>query len=144
MINGLHRSVLSRLHYAKANTYIARFNIDSNLNHHKKIYGGENLNGACHGDELSYIFCDEFDSTPVDTRSKEWNYIKRIVKLFTGFARTGGASLNEIQWKPIQKSQLPHNYEGLFIEEDGYKFGKFPELERTKVWDTIYPEGTLY
>lgn len=144
VLNGIHRSVLARLNYAKANTYIARFNIVSKLNHHKKIYGGDNLEGASHGDELSYIFCDEFDPIPVSKNSEEWTHIKRMVPLFTGFAKNGGASFKDIQFKPIQKSQLPHNYQGLLIEKDGWKMERLPELERTKVWDTIYPKGTLF
>lgn len=144
MLNGLHRSVLSRLNFANADTFIARFNIESKLNHHKVKFGGIGLKGAAHGDELSYVFCDQFNPTPVSKDSKEWSHIQRIVPFFTGFAKNGGASFKAIDFKPIQASQLPHNYEGLMIEEDNMKVSRLPELDRIKVWDTIYPEGTLF
>lgn len=66
------------------------------------------------------------------------------MKLFTGYAKQGGASFKVLNWKPIEKADLPNSYKGLLIEQEGNKVDQLPESHRIAVWDSIFPEGVLY
>lgn len=145
MIHGIHRSILSRLHYSTAKTFLVYFNMVSDTFNHVKIrHKAVKQKGAAHGDELSYIFANEYGPMP-SKESKEFKNIEKMVDFITGFAKEGSLYCDKISWNAIAKEDLPYNYKALHINDSKWKIEKLKEIvERMPTWDSLYPEGMLY
>lgn len=77
--HGFHRTLLARLKYSKAKTYLYRFDIVSKTqNHHKLMFADEQAPGACHADDKSYLFKTALGRVP-DSSTKEHRAIHRMV-----------------------------------------------------------------
>lgn len=59
------------------------------------------------------------------------------VSYLTGFAQEGGKWLDKISWKPIQKEDLPHNYEAMIMRNSEWKMGKIDGMARIQQLDEI-------
>ncbi|XP_073820388.1 uncharacterized protein [Musca autumnalis] len=141
--HGLHRSLLSRLAYAEAQTYLYRFAFDSpTFNHYRrKQTNGEILTGVAHSDDLSYLWYGDH-SWQLDRCSPEYQTIKRMVDIFTNFAASRDYNyqlvfeddLFPFIWWPF-KSIDP--YLALNI---GKKLDiiEIPENKDLQVWDSMY------
>lgn len=79
-LHGLYRACASRLKYEpNVPTYFYRFNYDSEtFNHFRNNTCGSGVRGACHADDLSYLFKNSF-VTEIDYNSNEFKTIKRMV-----------------------------------------------------------------
>lgn len=79
-VHGIYRECASRLKYKpNVSTYLYRFAYDSKTFNHFRIQNcGTEVRGACHGDDLSYLFKNDF-VTEIDRSSSEFQTIKYMV-----------------------------------------------------------------
>lgn len=116
--------------------YLYRFNIESALNIFKTL-GNITAPGVCHADDLGYIFKGRF--TPkIEPGSIEEIGLKRVVKLWTNFAKTGNPnsenidSLIDVIWPSMKSDDI----QSLDIDKS-LKVSKKPEKKRMRFWDEI-------
>ncbi|KAK9875469.1 hypothetical protein WA026_007861 [Henosepilachna vigintioctopunctata] len=102
--------------------------------------GFKEISGSAHGDELSYLFGSIF-SRQMEPNSSEENIMKRLVKLWTNFAKHSNPTPenNEdelgIRWIPIEQNK--HHYLDI---GDELTMKMNPFSERNKFWNDIYDE----
>jgi len=132
---GIHRAILSRLSLGgKGKTFSYYFDGDTELNVWKiDLAKKPNLRGACHADDLFYLFSSEFSKKPA-IDSTEFKLITKMVDIWTEFAINGNA--NNETWKPI--SSIDDAFSCLKICNEGCEMIQQPERERLKVWRAIY------
>lgn len=140
--HGLHRTLLSRAKYAKAPTFLYRFDFDSpTFNHARIICCGKRRRGVSHADDLSYLF---YNAIAHDLRpgSAEYKTIKSLVGMWTQFAETGDPNIESVTtnaWQPIRNDEtfkcLNISYKISFID--------LPESKSLEVWDSLYEEDDL-
>lgn len=139
----IYRTALNRLQYAKAPTYIYRFDFDSpDANAIRNILCGSEVRGVCHGDDLCYLFRFIF-SHRLTVDSPEYNVTKAMIDIWTSFAANSDpncASLHDIKFEPLSKDKtmkclnISHKLE--FID--------LPELQKIQdVWNGFYTQGKL-
>lgn len=143
--HGIHRTILSRLKYATAPTYLYRFDFDSKKFNHVRIFMcGPKMRGTCHGDDLSYLFYNGI-AKKLSHQSREYKMIRTMVSLWTNFAATGYPSIvdkvDEVKWMPVKKND--NGYQCLNIS-DQLEMIDLPEKEKLKLWDSMYQEELLY
>lgn len=140
----MHNAIVNRLESCSAPTYLYRFSFSSYRYGTKKLFVGKKVPGACHVDDVSYVFKTMIASVPKRS-TKEWKTIERTCECFTTFARTGNPNNNviaPIKWEPIE---LGHNdvgepiYKCLDINDD-ISFIESPELERMHFWDKLHQD----
>lgn len=144
-IHGIHRNILSRVNGSQSlgKTYSYRFSYDfPNRNHHKIVFGASAYKGACHADDISYLFTNGWGPVP-EKDTDEWHAVQKMVDLFTGFAIKGSEKMRELGWTEVQKDDLLYKYKGMDINDE-WKMQKMNELTRMNGWDALYQEGDLY
>lgn len=72
----------------KSPLYFYRFSYDGELNMFKKWFQFQQIEGACHGDELFYLFQNSFAKNPIPN-SKDDIMMKRMCRMWTNFAKYG-------------------------------------------------------
>lgn len=97
------------------------------------------VKGASHCDELSYLFLQKVHP-PFEPDEEEDYYIKRLVKLWTNFARHGNPTpqidevhFNKTLWKPVSKDEM--NYLNI---GDELRMEQNPDQDMCRFWDNIY------
>ncbi|XP_041976379.1 para-nitrobenzyl esterase-like isoform X2 [Aricia agestis] len=85
--------------------YMYRFNCDTELNFIKTLLNVAEYKGACHADDLFYIF-DSNLNKDLYLENKELKHIvDMIAKLWTDFAKTGNPTPEDSLWPPYTESQ---------------------------------------
>lgn len=139
-VHGNHHFITSRVGDAetKGKTFAYRFCYDyPERNHHKIKNNVKHLKGACHGDDLSYVFSmHEYGPLPVEY-TDEWVAIQKVRDMYVDFATKGSSALDEYGWECINKNDLPYEYKCMEISED-WKMTKAPELSRMQTWDSMF------
>lgn len=91
--HGIHRTLLSRLHYTNSPTYLYRFDFDSkHFNFMRIITCGRNMRGTCHADDLSYLFYNA-GAKKLKQRSAEFRTIRRLTTMLVRFAECGNPNI---------------------------------------------------
>lgn len=77
--HGMHRVLLSRSKYSKANTFLYRFSMDSPTQNFYRIRKcGPDVRGVCHADEVCYLFkIGPYDKPASD--SVEFDVVRKMV-----------------------------------------------------------------
>lgn len=89
--------------------------------------------GACHGDDLGYLFKNFFTPGTLDFESLEGKTVKRMVKLWTNFAKTGDPNIvDNVKWEQVTQEQINCLDIGEKLE-----MVLNPESERMEFWDNI-------
>lgn len=144
----MHRAVINRAETSSAPTYLYRFSFSSFTFGTKKFFVKKKVPGACHADDVSYVFKTMISKVPRQS-SMEWKTIERMCECFTMFALTGNPNndvIAPLTWEPIE---LSHNdagepvYKCLNINDD-ISFIETPELERMHFWEKLYNELKCY
>lgn len=112
-------------------SYLYKFAAETSLNIFK-IMCEIKEKGAAHGDDLGYLFTGMF-SPAIKPGSIEEICMKRLVKLWTSFAKTGKPEITEVDWKCAEIDQI--NYLN-FAEKVTCE--KNPETEMIKFWNDIF------
>lgn len=139
--HGVYRAVLSRMEFANSKTFLMRFNVDAKLNFFKILKKCEKYHGACHVDDVFYIFKTNFTEVPpID--SKEFKVIEKMVGIFTSFACNGDPNCLEI--KPGKFTSLRNGNADEIkcteITENDVTEILLPELSKLKVWNSIFSD----
>ncbi|KAJ0179649.1 hypothetical protein K1T71_004240 [Dendrolimus kikuchii] len=119
-----------------APTYNYYFNYEGGRNFLKYLTGYKNESGACHADEILYIF--RGNMWPFRINQKDQKMIDWMTKMWTNFAKYGnptpeGQKDIPVQWVPSKPNELKF----LYIEEE-LKMGPIPNPETYKFWKYMY------
>ncbi|XP_050427116.1 juvenile hormone esterase-like [Adelges cooleyi] len=99
-----HKGFVHLLEKGNTPVYNYEFKFDGEINLLKEIFFSKKpnlrkLKGACHGDELSYLFlANSFAFTP-KPNSRELRMCRTICKLWTNFAKTGNPNSSDLKFK---------------------------------------------
>ncbi|XP_061709463.1 carboxylesterase 4A-like [Cydia pomonella] len=130
--------------YSKHNSpiYMYRFSFESDLNFVKKLASmGLDLKGACHGDDVFYMFSSNFTKDAYESQDKLKDYVSKVTKLWTDFAKTSNPTPDNSsgpRW-PVYTTK---NKEFLDINVQSTA-GSFAEKQRVEFWDSLYCEAGL-
>uniref|UniRef100_W8B8I9 carboxylesterase n=1 Tax=Ceratitis capitata TaxID=7213 RepID=W8B8I9_CERCA len=126
--------------------YCYRFDYTGGRDLLKRLFHMESLPGACHADELNYLF-----QTPrIDSRKfaeKDKLIIKRLSALWTNFARYGNPTPAESDftrdlgcvWTPTNGAAKEENISlDCFIIDEECRMLRNPDSERIEFWKEIY------
>lgn len=119
--------------------YLCKFDVVGSRNALRRMMKmSPKLRGACHGDDMGYIFGNALlDKEHIVPGSREDVTMKRALKFWTNFAKYGNPTPNEEElnfiWKPATKNVLNYLH---FGEELIMKIN--PEEEEMKLWSKIY------
>nr|AGT95755.1 carboxylesterase A4 [Locusta migratoria] len=76
--------------------YLYLFDVDRRLNMYKTLLRLQKFKGACHGDELMYLFTSAKRQIEIEAESMEAKTINQITRLWTNFAKTGNPTPDEV------------------------------------------------
>ncbi|CAF4911383.1 unnamed protein product [Pieris macdunnoughi] len=135
-------TVRFRANTTKSPTYLYRFAFDGALGLFKRMLG-ITYPGACHGDELGYLFYFSRLNYRLDGESPELTVSRTMVQMWANFAKTGSPtppvdyeSIVNFNWLPVNTAK-PINY--LDITETGNFTQRIdPESNRLHFWDWLY------
>lgn len=121
-------------------TYLYRFAFDGALGLFKRMLGITHP-GACHGDEMGYLFYFSRINYRLDEGSTEWAVSKKMVQMWTNFAKTGNPtppvdyeSIVDFKWLPVNESSHVN-----YLDITGNFTSKVdPEQRRINFWDWLY------
>ncbi|XP_045537697.1 venom carboxylesterase-6 [Papilio machaon] len=121
-------------------TYLYRFAFDGALGLFKRMLGISHP-GACHGDEMGYLFYFSRLNYRLDDESTELVVSRKMVQMWTNFAKTGNPtppvdyeSILDFKWLPVNETEHMNylNINGNFTLQTD------PEAKRVKFWDWLY------
>lgn len=118
-------------------TYYYRFGLDTPMNYYKNLYGAH-MEGACHGDDLCYVFrCTKRDDmyANIAIGSKQYNLIKLMAGMYADFAKYGNP-LPIGGWQPVK----PDEHRLMDITMNGLRMQEDPIKEMTKFWTDLMDE----
>ncbi|XP_055847644.1 esterase B1-like [Episyrphus balteatus] len=142
--HGISRTVQSRLEYSKAPTYLYRFEFDSPFfNQIRNLICGKGHTGACHGDDICYLFYNTF-SCRLSKDTPEYKTIERMIGIWTSFAQNGSPNcdvISDVNIQPLEKNEYPLKCCNISNE---VQIIDLPEAEKLKIWDSMYEKAQLY
>ncbi|GAB0095021.1 Carboxylic ester hydrolase [Sergentomyia squamirostris] len=91
----------------KAPLFFYRFSFDGELNLPKKLFGLGKNNGACHGDDMFYLFKMKMMDMDVEEESEAFKVRATMCRLWTNFAKYGHPTPPEdttlsFKWTPVE------------------------------------------
>ncbi|XP_047986256.1 esterase FE4-like isoform X2 [Leguminivora glycinivorella] len=128
--------------YSKHNSpiYMYRFSFESDLNVFKNASTmGLDLKGACHADELFYMFTSDYSKDAYESQQKLKDYVSKVTKLWTDFAKTSNPTPENCSG-PKWPAYTTVNKEYLDINEQSTA-GRFADKASVEFWDTLYCEA---
>lgn len=140
-LHDVHRMILSRVNSKGAGkTFFYRFGYDTKLNIYKKLAKVEKFAGACHADDLGYVFYAHLkhDAITSPQINGDFDKVRTMINIFVNFATYGSTQVGDVNW-PEVTSKLPMNC--LNISNDKIEVIPFPESGRMKVWDEVYNDA---
>lgn len=140
-VHDVHRMILSRVNSKGAGkTFFYRFGYDTKLNYVKKLANVEKFAGACHADDLAYVFHAHLKHEHITppTISDELDKVRTMINIFVNFATYGCTTVGAITW-PEATAKLPMDC--LNITNDKIEVIPFPESRRMQVWDEVYNDA---
>ncbi|KAH8250013.1 hypothetical protein KR026_003605, partial [Drosophila bipectinata] len=143
MVHSMDRVIQSRLAYGKGPTYLYRFDFDSpDFNFYRIRFGGKEVRGVGHVDELGYIFVIPA-TFKLDQSRPEFTAIRRMVALWVSFAATSdpNADITKplVQWTPVTRfgTRMLLN-----ISED-LKLIPQPEYSKLKFYERLFVQAEV-
>ncbi|XP_073837894.1 esterase B1-like [Musca autumnalis] len=146
----IQKVIEARLKYArKTPTFLYRFDFHSDklINPFRLMRSPDTEeqqyhvnDGVAHTDELAFLFSSVL-AKPMDRQSREYACLRRMISLWTQFAETGNpnsAKMPDIKWRSLHHRHTnDETYKCLNIDDD-LTFIDLPEMEKLKVWNSIY------
>ncbi|XP_050438553.1 juvenile hormone esterase-like [Adelges cooleyi] len=106
-IKDFHKAFNHLLEKGKTPVYNYEFKFDGEINVFKKLLSATRpeflkLKGACHADEMSYLFFGKLFAFKPEPNSKELSMCRTMCKLWTNFAKTGNPNSSDlkVKWDP--------------------------------------------
>ncbi|CRK95778.1 CLUMA_CG009235, isoform A [Clunio marinus] len=132
---------LHAIYHPNCSQYIFEFCFDGKLNMFKRLLKMEEFKGACHFDELFYLFDSKFVGMKVPRNSIEWKMRETMCKMWTNFAKYGNPTPDHNNPLPIKWNSTAHitHHTGK-IDLDYLRIDKFPqhEIDCTKDRDACF------
>ncbi|CAD0203924.1 unnamed protein product [Chrysodeixis includens] len=121
-------------------TYLYRFAFDGALGLFKRMLGITHP-GACHGDEMGYLFYFSRLNYRLDDDSPELAVSRRMVQMWTNFAKTGNPtppvdyeSVVDFTWPRVNSTEHVS-----YLDIDGnFTVKADPETKRVEFWNWLY------
>ena len=98
--------------------------------------------GACHADDLFYLFNTVYHEPPTQG-SKEFKTIQKMVGMFTSFAINGDPNCQEVQHLNIKPQDGSTPMKCINITETDVTEIPLPRENNLKVWNSIYEEHNV-
>lgn len=125
--------------------YVYEFCYDGELNAFKKLLKMSNVHGACHFDELFYLFDAKILGMEVAENSPAWNMRTTMCKLWTNFAKYHDPTPDHhnplpIKWNPVgpaDESSKKFEVDYLMIDEKS-EMKKNIYQNRMDFWRSLY------
>lgn len=92
--------------------------------------------GACHGDDLGYLFNSPFSLKNLAIDAKEFELVRSMVSMVTSFMIAGKPDSDG--WKPLTNAAPLKCWN---ISNDSRELISLPELDRVKLWDEIIADA---
>ncbi|XP_026729816.1 esterase B1-like isoform X1 [Trichoplusia ni] len=123
-----------------APTYMYVFNCTTELNMLKQVLGMSKLEGACHAEDLFYLFCSEMSRQHYESHEHVRAVVDRLTKYWTDFAKTGNPTPTKegVEWLPYTSS----NREYMILDHQD-KMANYAAKERVEFWNKIYSDAGL-
>ncbi|XP_048509526.1 juvenile hormone esterase-like isoform X2 [Athalia rosae] len=140
--NAIYELAKRQVKKGREKTWLYRFSFDKGMSFLKLVLNATHLPGACHADELAYLFYPhglvDLGFLPPEKGSKERILIERITGMWTDFAKIGNPTPGEsefvkINWEPIKSVDELNCME--IDEELGTSIN--PDLERLLIWNRL-------
>lgn len=139
----IQRLVLSRQVHGSGKTYLLRFDVDGELNIFKNLVKKcEKLSGACHADDMFYLFTTIYHPPP-SPNSQEFKVIEKLVGILTSFAITGNPNCDEITNLTIKPCQMSWPVMCINLTLNDVAEIELPENDKLKNWNSIYEEANV-
>lgn len=110
--NGIYCTALKQAEHSTVYSYEFSFSGTGNI---VKIFsGGEDFPGACHADELPYMFTFSALNVTLKRQTPEYITSRRIVRMWTNFAKFGNPTpqpeqlLQNVTWYPVNQTNFPY------------------------------------
>lgn len=138
--------------YQESSQYLYEFRYDGELNGFKSLLQMDSVPGACHFDELFYLFEPKLLRLTTRKKSSAWNMRETMCSLWTNFAKHKNPTPEghdfKFKWEPAKRSKI-HSEK---IDIDYLKIDKTIEMaknmyeDRLKFWRNLYQEynGSFY
>lgn len=114
-----------------------RFDVDGDLNIFRALKKCQHYKGACHADDIFYMFTTDFHEPPPND-SKEFKTIGKIIGMFTSFATTNDPNCEEVFQLKIKPCDETESLKCVNITLDDVAEIELPEAEKMRVWNSIY------
>lgn len=126
---GIREAAKYQLERSNGPIYFYKFSMDSKLNFVKNM-NSETAKyfGASHGDEIGYLFTR---GKEIKMKSVEDVNVKRLIKIWTTFAKTGNPNVNnesliDVEWKPLVTNEFNYaelgNTLSVNVDPDGERY----------------------
>lgn len=93
-----------------------QFSYNGELNLPKKLFGLGKYDGACHGDDMFYLFKMKFVDMDVEEDSECFQVRNKMCRMWTNFAKTSNPTpKNDPELAGIQWDQVEHQQSGQLI-----------------------------
>lgn len=119
--------------------YMYRFDFDTKLNMMKIIFGLEEMYGACHADDLFYLFHNKINAQAYQSDEKLRQIVYKLTKLWTNFAKTGDPTPDDslgVKWKRYSSA----GKEFLALDEV-MRVEHYSDKDRVEFWNKLYREA---
>ncbi|XP_044253151.1 uncharacterized protein LOC123004101 [Tribolium madens] len=106
---GVYKTVLNHFNKSKAPTYLYRFSAETELNVMRQNYKIK-IPGVVHCDDIGYLF-KNVSSPRIKSGSREDILLKKVVKLWTNFAKFGNPTPDDelsVTWKPVTDKEVDY------------------------------------
>ncbi|XP_054737779.1 uncharacterized protein LOC129244191 [Anastrepha obliqua] len=137
---------LQAIHQPRAPLYAYRFNYTGGRDFFKRSFKLEHLDGACHGDELNYLFQNVEDDTSTFSES-DAQTTKRLSAMWANFARHGNptpknsdiAKESGIVWTPVKRPMGGDDCKLDYLSIDRKcSMQQDPDNDRIQFWQNVY------
>lgn len=119
-----------------------QFSYDGELNMPKKLFGLGKHKGACHGDDMFYLFKMKFLDMDVEEEEEAYQVRDNMCRLWTNFAKTSNPTpasdprMAGIQWKPIP--QQKGSFTPIALDINTKLQMITPNVDRVNFWKKLY------
>lgn len=106
----------------------------------KAMKKAQMIKGACHADDLFYLFTTDYHEPPADG-TKEFETIRKIVGIFTSFAISGDPNAEEVGHLRICPFEVAEEWKCISINENEVVEIPLPIMRNIRVWNSVYEDN---
>ncbi|KAJ8732333.1 hypothetical protein PYW08_015063 [Mythimna loreyi] len=121
-----------------APVFLYNFDYATDLNIVKNVSGLGNVKGACHADDLFYMFHSAMSRNYLDNNEELKKIVYQITKFWVDFAKTGNPTPTKgsLEWRPY----TPATKEYLLLNQDTKLLNNL-DKERVDFWNKLYADA---